>query len=53
METNPIVLVTPIVKAFNMPHNVKQEDSLLNKTEWTQTEVDAFARILDNYIEVL
>ena len=46
-----IVMTTPIVKPPTTPQNVKQEDSLLNKTEWTQEEVNQFARILDNYIE--
>lgn len=46
-----IVMETPVIRPTSLPQNVKQEDSVLNKTKWTRDEVRLMARCLDNYIE--
>lgn len=45
-----VVLETPIIKPPTTPNNVKQEDSLLNKTKWTREDCNLMAKIVDNYI---
>lgn len=46
-----IVMETPVVRPASQPQNVKQEDSVLNKTKWTRDEVKLMVRCIDNYIE--
>ena len=50
-EENKIVLETPIIRAGSIGPTTKQEDSVLNKTKWTQPEVDLLVKIIDYYLE--
>jgi len=44
-----IVMVTPVIKAGSMPNNIKQEDSLLNKVNWTRDDCERLDAILEYY----
>lgn len=40
---------TPVVKVPTTPNNVRQEDALLNKEEWTRNDLDQLSKILEHY----